>query len=115
MLMISTLLLIVTKICYTALNRYLIQCMLKSVLSRALLCYVPKKKNLGCLIYRNGADVLGSCYSLLLAYHRSSNQIAVMEKENLKLKNIISSLITDDLKNRKHEVLTMQHKFLEML
>jgi hypothetical protein len=51
-----------------------------------------------------------------LAYHRSSNQIAVMEKENLKLKNIISSLITDDLKkNRKHEVLTMQHKLLEML
>ena len=74
-----------------------------------------KKKNLGCLIYRNGADILGSCYSLLLANHRSSNQIALMEKENLKLKNIISSLITDDLKNRKHEVLTMQHKFLEML
>jgi hypothetical protein len=33
-----------------------------------------------------------------------SNQIALMEKENLKLKNKISSLITDDLKkNRKHE------------
>ena len=61
--------------------------MLKSVLGRALLCYVPKKKNLGRLIYRNGADVLGSCHSLLLANHRSSNQIALMEKENLKLKN----------------------------
>ena len=31
--------------------------MLKSVLGRALLCYVPKKKNLGRLIYRNGAEV----------------------------------------------------------
>jgi hypothetical protein len=48
-----------------------------------------------------------------LANHRSSNQIALMEKENLKLKNIISSLITDDLKNRKHEVLTMQHELEE--
>ena len=55
--------------------------MLKSVLGRALLCYVPKKKNLGRLIYRNDADVLGSCHSLFLANHRSSNQIALMEKE----------------------------------
>ena len=31
--------------------------MLKSVLGRALLCYVPKKKNLGRLIYRNDADI----------------------------------------------------------
>jgi hypothetical protein len=62
-----------------------------------------KRKNLGRLIYRNGADVLGSCHSLLLANHRSSNQIALMEKEILKLTNTISSLITDDLrKNRKH-------------
>jgi protein-arginine kinase activator protein McsA len=39
-----------------------------------------------------------------LANHRSSNQIAPMEKENLKLTNTISSLITDDLKkNTKHE------------
>jgi hypothetical protein len=53
----------------------------------SVLCYVPKKKNLGRLIYRNGADVLGSCHSLLLANHRSSNQIALMEKESLKLKN----------------------------
>jgi hypothetical protein len=35
------------------------------------------------LIYRNDADVLGSCHSLFLANHRSSNQIALMEKENL--------------------------------
>ena len=36
----------------------------------------------------------------------SSNQIALMEKENLKLTNTISSLITDDLKkNTKHESL----------
>ena len=77
--------------------------MLKSVFGRAFLCFVPKKKNLGRLIYRNGADVLGSCHSLLLANHRSSNQIALMEKEILKLTNTISSLITDDLrKNRKH-------------
>jgi hypothetical protein len=40
----------------------------------ALLCYVPKKKNLGRLIYRNDADVLGSCHSLFLANHRSLNQ-----------------------------------------
>jgi hypothetical protein len=41
-----------------------------------------------------------------LANHRSSNQIALMEKENLKLTNTISSLITDDLKkNTKHESL----------
>ena len=80
--------------------------MLKSVLDRALLCYVPKKKNLGRLIYRNDADGLGSCHSLFLANHRSSNQIALMEKENLKLTNKISSLITDDLKkNTKHESL----------
>ena len=58
--------------------------MLKSVLGRALLCYVPKKKNLGRLIYRNDADVLGSCHSLFLANHRSSNQIALMEKEKKK-------------------------------
>ena len=78
--------------------------MLKSVLGRALLCYVPKKKNLGRLIYRNDADVLGSCHSLFLANHRSSNQIALVEKENLKLTNKMSSLITDDLKkNTKHE------------
>ena len=32
--------------------------MLRYVLGRSLLCYVPKKKNLGRLIYRNGADVL---------------------------------------------------------
>jgi hypothetical protein len=61
--------------------------MLKSVLGRALLCYVPKKKNPGRLIYRNDADVLGSYHSLFLANHRSSNQIALMEKENLKLTN----------------------------
>ena len=80
--------------------------MLKSVPGRALLCYVPKKKNLGRLIYSNDADVLGSCHSLFLANHRSSNQIALREKENLKLTNKISSLITDDLKkNRKHESL----------
>jgi hypothetical protein len=80
--------------------------MLKSVLGRALLCYLPKKKNLGRLIYRNDADVLGSCHSLFLANHGSSTQIALMEKENLKLTNKISSLITDDLKkNRKHESL----------
>ena len=80
--------------------------MLKSVLGRALLCYVPKKKNLGRLIYRNDADVLGRCHSLFLANHRSSNQIALMEKENLKLTRKISSLITDDLKkNTKHESL----------
>jgi hypothetical protein len=80
--------------------------MLKSVLGRTLLCYVPKKKNLGRLIYRNDADVLGSCHSLFLANHRSSNQIALMEKENLKLTNNISSLITDDLKkNTKHKSL----------
>jgi hypothetical protein len=54
--------------------------MLKSVLGRALLCYVPKKKNLGRLIYKNDADVIGSCHSLFLANHRSSNQIALMEK-----------------------------------
>jgi hypothetical protein len=35
------------------------------------------------------ADVLGSCHSLFLANHRSSNQIALMEKENLKLTNTI--------------------------
>ena len=53
------------------------------------MCYVPKKKNLG-----------------RLANHRSSNQIALMEKENLKLTNTISSFITDDLKkNTKHESL----------
>jgi hypothetical protein len=75
--------------------------MLKSVLDRALLCYVPKKKNLGRLIYRNDADVLGSCHSLFLANHRSSNQIALMEKENLKLTNNISSL----KKNTKHKSL----------
>ena len=64
------------------------------------------KVNLGRLIYRNDADVLGSCHSLFLANHRSSNQIALMEKENLKLTNKISSLITDDLKkNTKHESL----------
>ena len=80
--------------------------MLKSVLGRTLLCYVPKKKNLGRLIYRNDADVLGSCHSLFLANHRSLNQIALMEKENLKLTSKISSLITDDLKkNTKHESL----------
>ena len=61
--------------------------MLKYVLGRALLCYVPKTKNLGRLIYRNGADVLRSFHSLLLANHRSSIQIAQMEKENLKLTN----------------------------
>ena len=61
--------------------------MLKYVLGRALLCYVPKTKNLGRLIYRNGADVLRSFHSLLLANHRSSIQIAQMEKENLKLRN----------------------------
>jgi hypothetical protein len=72
--------------------------MLKSFLDRALLCYVPKKNNLGRLIYRNDADVLGSCHSLFLANHRLSNQIALMEKANLKLTNTISSLITDDLK-----------------
>jgi hypothetical protein len=56
------------------------------------------------VIYRNDADVLGSCHSLFLANHRSSNQIALMEKENLKLTNTISFLITDDLKkNTKHE------------
>jgi hypothetical protein len=33
------------------------------------------------------ADVLGSCHSLFLANHRSSNQITLMEKENLKLTN----------------------------
>jgi hypothetical protein len=49
--------------------------MLKSVPGRALLCYVPKKKNLGHLIYRNDADVLGSCHSLFLANHRSSKQL----------------------------------------
>ena len=87
--------------------------MLKSVLGRALLCYVPKKKNLGCLIYRNDADVLGSCHSLCLANHRSLNQIALMEKEkNLKLTNTISSLITDDLRRTQSmKVLNMQHKF----
>jgi hypothetical protein len=47
--------------------------MLKSVLGRALLCYVPKKKNLGRLIYRNDADVLGSstiklCQEQILTY-----------------------------------------------
>jgi hypothetical protein len=45
---------------------------------------VKKKKNLGRLIYRNDADVLGSCHLLFLANHRSLNQIALMEKENLK-------------------------------
>ena len=64
------------------------------------------RKNIGRLIYRNDADVLGSCHSLFLANHRSSNQIALMEKENLKLTNTISSLTTDDLKkNTKHESL----------
>jgi hypothetical protein len=72
--------------------------MLKSFLDRALLCYVPKKNNLGRLIYRNDAAVLGRCHSLFLANHRLSNQIALMEKANLKLTNTISSLITDDLK-----------------
>jgi hypothetical protein len=80
-------------------------CLLKQS-CKALLCYVPKKKNLGRLIYSNDADVLGSCHSLFLANHRSSNQIALREKENLKLTNKISSLITDDLKkNTKHESL----------
>ena len=80
--------------------------MLKSVLDRALLCYVPKTKNLGRPIYRNDADVLGSCHSLCLANHHSSNQIALMKKENLKLTNKMSSLITNDLKkNTKHESL----------
>ena len=64
-----------------------------------------KRKTLGRLIYRNDADVLGSCHSLFLPNHRSSNQIALMEKENLKLTSKISSLITDDLKNTKHESL----------
>jgi hypothetical protein len=32
--------------------------MLKSVLGRALLCYVPKKKNLGRLIYGNDATFM---------------------------------------------------------
>jgi hypothetical protein len=70
------------------------------------------------LIYRNDADVLGSCHSLFLANHHSSNQIALMEKENLKLTNTISSLITDDLKkNTKHESplslsITMLRSFL---
>jgi hypothetical protein len=80
--------------------------MLKSVLGRALLCYVPKTKNLGRLIYRNGADDLRSFHSLLLASHRSSNQIAQMEKENLKLTNKMSYLITGDIKkNKNHESL----------
>jgi hypothetical protein len=43
----------------------LISNMLKSVLGRALLCYVPKKNNLCRLIYRNDADVFESCHSLL--------------------------------------------------
>jgi hypothetical protein len=49
-------------------------------------------------------DVLGSCHSLFLANHRSSNQIALMEKENLKLTNKMSYLITGDIKkNKNHE------------
>jgi hypothetical protein len=43
--------------------------MLKSVLGRALLCYVPKKKNLGRLIYRNGADVSLSVFILSETYN----------------------------------------------
>jgi hypothetical protein len=39
--------------------------MLKCVLGRALLCYVPKKKNLGRLIYSNDADVLSETYNLI--------------------------------------------------
>jgi hypothetical protein len=64
--------------------------------------YVPKTKNLGRLIYRNDADDLRSFHSLLLASHRSSNQIAQMEKENLKLTNKMSSLITGDIKKNKN-------------
>ena len=87
--------------------------MLKSVFGRALLRNVPKKKNLGRLIYRNGADILRGFHSLLLANHRSSNQIAQMEKENLKLTNKISSLITGDIqKNRNHESLNHAAKIV---
>jgi hypothetical protein len=46
----------------------------------------------------------------------SSNQIALMEKENLKLTNKISSLITDDLKkNTKHESLEHAAQILRKL
>jgi hypothetical protein len=63
-----------------------------NLLGRALLCYVPKKKNLGRLIYRNDADVLGSCHSLFLANHRSSNQIALMESFDDKLQYHLKSI-----------------------
>ena len=50
--------------------------------------------------------MLCTIHSLFLANHRSSNQIAQREKENLKLTNKISSLITGDIqKNRNHESL----------
>ncbi|CAG2204294.1 unnamed protein product [Mytilus edulis] len=60
--------------------------MLKSCLGRALSYYVPKKKNLGRMIYRNGTDIFGCLHALVV-----ENCKCIEDNKRLKKESIIQA------------------------
>ena len=60
--------------------------MLKSTLGKALVCYTPKNKKSGRLIYRNGTDILESMHSFLVFHFQETDKLK-QEKQILTEKN----------------------------
>ena len=77
--------------------------MVKAKLGKSLLFYVPKKKNLGRMLYRNGTDILNGLHSLLSENQKTLDQRLQKQKQNQNLTEKIASLISGEIKKDRKE------------
>ena len=72
--------------------------MLKSKLGSSLLCFTPKNKKLGRLLYRNGIDIVESFHSFLVCHNEEVEQL---NKDKQVMSDKIYALILEQ--NKKND------------
>ena len=77
--------------------------MLKSCLGRALSYYVPKKKNLGRMIYRNGTDIFGCLHALVVENCKCIEDNKRLKKESIIQAEKLASTVSEENRKNKQE------------
>ncbi|CAC5371099.1 unnamed protein product [Mytilus coruscus] len=77
--------------------------MLKSCLGRALSYYVPKKKNLGRMIYRNGTDIFGCLHTVVVENLKCIDDNKRFKKESIIQAEKMASTVSAESRKNKQE------------
>ncbi|CAC5415614.1 unnamed protein product [Mytilus coruscus] len=77
--------------------------MLKSCLGRALSYYVPKKKNLGRMIYRNGTDIFGCLHTVVVENLKCIDDNKRLKKESIIQAEKMASTVSAESRKNKQE------------